>query len=198
MNEICWWKWFKILIIWCWTSLKKSLKFKLPINQTCNISRTLVGNTILDRSAVVGASRYFNYIFILYLTPGFNGLDKDSCKTRRETFKVWHLMSSHIRGLLVNACLTLNLPGGCMTWLCVSIVLMNNPLSWQFRIYIFIHMGKFRCLYWCWLRKEPDFNSNKCFSNLTDVKDSVLAYPHFPLQYIVTNIWNYGTKWKKS
>ena len=31
--------------------------------------------------------RCSNYIFILDLTPGFNGLDKHNCKTRREIFK---------------------------------------------------------------------------------------------------------------
>ena len=29
---------------------------------------------------------------ILDLTPGFNGLGKDNCKTRRETFKFWDLV----------------------------------------------------------------------------------------------------------
>ena len=33
--------------------------------------------------------RCSNYIFILDLTPGFNGLDKDNCKTGWETFKFW-------------------------------------------------------------------------------------------------------------
>ena len=32
------------------------------------------------------------YIFILDLTPGFNGLDKDKCNTRRETLKSWDFM----------------------------------------------------------------------------------------------------------
>ena len=32
------------------------------------------------------------YIFILDLTPGFNGLDKDNCKTRWETFKFGDLV----------------------------------------------------------------------------------------------------------
>ena len=30
-------------------------------------------------------------IFILVLTPGFNGLDKDNFKTRRYSFKFWDL-----------------------------------------------------------------------------------------------------------
>ena len=36
--------------------------------------------------------RYSNYIFILDLTPGFIGLGKDNCKTRRESFKFGYLM----------------------------------------------------------------------------------------------------------
>ena len=35
----------------------------------------------------IACRRCSNYIFILYLTPGFNRLDKDKCKTRRESFK---------------------------------------------------------------------------------------------------------------
>ena len=36
--------------------------------------------------------RCSNYIFILELTHGFNGLGKDNYKMRRETFKVWDLL----------------------------------------------------------------------------------------------------------
>ena len=32
------------------------------------------------------------YIFILYLTPEFHKLSKDNCKTRRGSFKFWHLV----------------------------------------------------------------------------------------------------------
>ena len=31
-------------------------------------------------------------IFILHLTPGFNGLGRDNCKMRRETSKCWDLV----------------------------------------------------------------------------------------------------------
>ena len=48
--------------------------------KTSNISRTLVGNNVVDNSDVVGASR------------GFNGLDKDNCKTTWDTFKFWDLV----------------------------------------------------------------------------------------------------------
>ena len=33
-----------------------------------------------------------NYIFILDLTPGFNGLGKDNCKTRRELSRFYELV----------------------------------------------------------------------------------------------------------
>ena len=64
------------------------------MNKTSNISSNLVGNKIVDNWDVVGASPVgaANYIFILDLTPGFNGLSKDNCKTRLETFKFWDLM----------------------------------------------------------------------------------------------------------
>ena len=62
-----------------------------------NIRRTL-GNKLVDHSDVVGAAqigayrRCSNYIFILDQTPGFSGLGKENCKTRRETFKLWDLV----------------------------------------------------------------------------------------------------------
>ena len=37
----------------------------------------------------IACRRCSNYIFILDLTPGFNEMGKDSCKTRRETVSVW-------------------------------------------------------------------------------------------------------------
>ena len=36
--------------------------------------------------------RCSNYIFIPDLTPGFNGMCKDNCQMRRETFKFWDLV----------------------------------------------------------------------------------------------------------
>ena len=68
--------------------------------QTSNISRTSVGNKIVDHSDVV-LQQHLNFL------PGFNGLDKDNCKTRREAFKFWylavwryiHLTSPHRFGL---------------------------------------------------------------------------------------------------
>ena len=61
--------------------------------QTSNIRRTLLRNKIVDDSDLVGASiacrRYSNYIFILDLTPGFNGLGKGKYTTMWEEFKFW-------------------------------------------------------------------------------------------------------------
>ena len=64
--------------------------------KTSYISHTLVGNKFVDHSDVVGAApvcrRCSNYIFILDLTPGFNGLGKDHCKRRQDIFKFWDLV----------------------------------------------------------------------------------------------------------
>ena len=60
------------------------------------ISDTLVDNKIADHSNVFGASprgaARSHYILILDLTHGCNALDKDNCKTRRETLKSWDLV----------------------------------------------------------------------------------------------------------
>ena len=57
--------------------------------QTSNISRTLVGNKIVDYSEEVGVSPVGAAdIFILDVTPGFKGLCIDNWKTRRESFKI--------------------------------------------------------------------------------------------------------------
>ena len=62
--------------------------------QTSNIKQIIVGNRIVDNLDVVGAVPVgcSNYIFILDLTHAFNGLGKDNCKTRWETFKFWDLV----------------------------------------------------------------------------------------------------------
>ena len=66
----------------------------LYYRKTSNISRTLVGNKIVDNSCSwsISCRRCSNCIFILNLTPGFHGLGKDHCKRRQETFKFWDLV----------------------------------------------------------------------------------------------------------
>ena len=49
------------------------VKHKVKYRQISNKSRTLVGNEIVDRSDIVGASP----VFILDLTSGFNWLGKE-------------------------------------------------------------------------------------------------------------------------
>ena len=63
--------------------------------QTSSTNSTLVENKLVDHSDVVGTSSVGTdqtYIFILDLTPDWNGLGKDNCKTRRETFRFWNLV----------------------------------------------------------------------------------------------------------
>ena len=85
---------YKHQILWAtssWLAVSSTARYR----QTANISHTLVGNRIVDHSDVVGASPVGsapNYIFILNSTPGFNGLYRDNCKTRRETIKFLDLV----------------------------------------------------------------------------------------------------------
>ena len=73
--------------------------------QTSNISCTLIDNKIVDHSDIIGASPVgaapTTYIFILDLTPGFNGMGKDNCKMRRQTFKFLGFGVTYTRGLTV-------------------------------------------------------------------------------------------------
>ena len=60
-----------------------------------NIRRNLVVKKIVDHSDVVGTSPVGaapTTSSILDLTPGFIGLGKDNCATRRETFKFGDLV----------------------------------------------------------------------------------------------------------
>ena len=72
--------------------------------QTSNVSRILVGNEMVDHS---------NYIFSIVITPGFNGLGKGNCKTRRETFKVLGFGASYIIYLTVDSAMVVD---GLATW----------------------------------------------------------------------------------
>ena len=69
---------------------------KFTYRETSNISCTLVGNKFVDDSDVVGAwpvsDAQTYYIFIINITLGFNGLHKDNCMTRQETYKCYDLV----------------------------------------------------------------------------------------------------------
>ena len=79
----------------CWGNLIQMhapfVSNNIIYRKVSNIIRTLVGNKIVELrcSRSSACRRCSNYIFILYLTPGFNGFVKDNCKMRRETFMFW-------------------------------------------------------------------------------------------------------------
>ena len=66
------------------------------------ISRELFQMHVLSRNFCVSfLLRCSNDIFILDLTPGFNRLGKDNCKTDRETAKCWALVCLVLEILMV-------------------------------------------------------------------------------------------------
>ena len=73
--------------------------------QIGSISRTLVGNKIVDHSLrcswIITCRRCSNYIFTIDLLPGINGLGRDNCKSIRETFKWWDFGATYVRSLTV-------------------------------------------------------------------------------------------------
>ena len=60
----------------------------MKYRQPSNISRTLVGNRIVDRSASSNALLQLH----LHSRPGFNRLRKDNFKTRRERYSFWDFL----------------------------------------------------------------------------------------------------------
>ena len=65
----------------------------MSYRQVSNIRCTLVGNNIVDHSVVVGVLPVGDApTSSSFLTPGFNGLGKDNCTMRRETFKFGELV----------------------------------------------------------------------------------------------------------
>ena len=70
----------------------RSVQCTWVYRQTSNISRTWEGSKILDHSDVVGASPVgADYIFILDLTPDFDGLGKDNVRRDEnlQNFGIW-------------------------------------------------------------------------------------------------------------
>ena len=71
-------------------------RIKCPLETCCQISdiRHLRQYNFwsLRCSCSISCQHCSNYIFILDLSPGFYGLDKDNCKTRWETFKFCNLV----------------------------------------------------------------------------------------------------------
>ena len=80
--------------MWSCYNIPSNLQYKVHLIRQWNCWSLRCGWSIAYR-------RCFNYIFILDLTPGFNGLGKENCKTRRETFTVLGFGASYMRGLTV-------------------------------------------------------------------------------------------------
>ena len=75
---------------------RRGLGIAFMYRHISNINRISVGNKFVDHSDgcswSIACRRCSNYIFILDLTRGFNGLGKDNCKTRQGTFKFGDLV----------------------------------------------------------------------------------------------------------
>ena len=81
---------------------------------------------VVEASPVGAAPTTSNYIFILYLTPGFNRLGKDNCKTRWETFKFGELVCLISRGLTIYRLLSARLQYPLLThWRYCSLALSH-------------------------------------------------------------------------
>ena len=83
-----------MVIIWhTWSTRpgRVAILWLCNCRQTSNTSITSVGNIIVSLrcSWSIACRRYSNYIFIFDLAPGFNGLDKDNCMTRRYNSSFW-------------------------------------------------------------------------------------------------------------
>ena len=71
----------------------KSSQYKLPSSLLYKVHFSRQLNCwSLRCSWSIACRRCSNYIFILNLTPDFNGLDKDNYKMGRETFQFWYLV----------------------------------------------------------------------------------------------------------
>ena len=74
------------LFLWKqWFVIPSDLQYKSHLSRQRNCWS-------LRHSWSITCRRCSNYIFILDLTPGFNGLGINNCKMRRETLKCWDLV----------------------------------------------------------------------------------------------------------
>ena len=72
--------------------------------ESIDVITHILRNAIVPRPVMV-TQMYLEHrlLAILDLTPGFNGLGRDNCKTRRETFKCWNLVCLILKVWLWNA-----------------------------------------------------------------------------------------------
>ena len=115
--------WFyKVLFLYAsmfkeWT-LPSSLQYKTHLSRLYNCRS-------LRCSWSIAYWRCFNYIFILDLTPGFIGLGKDNCKTRRETIKFGDSDAPYIRDFMI-LIMSSEILKGIDHYSCV---IMNPPIT---------------------------------------------------------------------
>ena len=95
----------------CW--VLQIRKYRRVSNIRRNFSRQL-NCWSLRCSWSIACRRCSNYIFILNLTPGFNGLGKDNYKMRRETIKFWDLVRLILETLRYVKCLLIFISGTTM------------------------------------------------------------------------------------
>ena len=117
----------------CWSYSKGLIKYKYC--QISDISCILLENKIIDHSDVVGAAPTGD---IKDLTPGFNGLDKDNCKMRRETFQILdlvHLILEILRYVLYH--------DDAMTWVCFLhyIASQKGKVVWNLDDFFFVRLN---------------------------------------------------------
>ena len=90
----------KSILLWNVITKMRGSKWQIAYRQISNISLILTGDNIVDSTMLwslrcswsIAYRRCSNYIFILGLTPGFIGLGKDNCTTRRKIFKFGDLV----------------------------------------------------------------------------------------------------------
>ena len=99
------------------TKLPLSLKYKSHLSRQLNCWSLRCRWSIACR-------RCSNYIFILDLTPGFNGLGKDNCKTTWEWFKFWDLVH-----LILEILRYISLALNC--WHIISYDLLISSIQWH-------------------------------------------------------------------
>ena len=95
-----------------------------------------------------------NYIFILNLTPGFNGLGRVNCKMRRESFKCWDLVR------LILEILRYLLP---IEWMYTCSCPLRTSRCWWFLRRITQFLAGTHWKHWCWGTEEvvPDDHSSR-------------------------------------
>ena len=127
-----------------WPERNRLLYMYIP-RQTSNIRRTSVRNKIVDHSHVIACRRCSNYIFILHLVPGFNGLGRNNCKTTRELFKFLGFGAPYIRNFTVYLdCLWLDVKHQIMTFLEGD---SHNSLFYSSKWYIDGRFVEIECMY---------------------------------------------------